>query len=60
MRHTSVLLIKFKVLIGYNFNQIAMVTYNNNQVARIFFNELKSIEEFQKGLDVSLSEHTKP
>ena len=37
-----------------------MVTYNNDQVARMHFNEINSIEEFQKGLDVSLSEHTKP
>ena len=48
------------MLIGYIFNQIAMVTYNNDQVARMFFNEIDSIEEFQQGLDVSLSEHTKP
>ena len=36
-----------------------MVTYNNNQVARMFFNEIGSIEEFQEGLDVSLSEYKK-
>ena len=36
-----------------------MVTYNNNQIARMYFNEIDSIEEFQEGLDVSLSEYKK-